>query len=67
MAGENWHPNQRNSTEADGSYALEILYSDKHELMSDLLRHGANVEVLAPPDLRSRIKRSLHEAAGRYV
>lgn len=67
VAGETWHPNQRNLTEADGSYVLEIPYSDERELMGDLLRFGADVEVLAPLDLRSRIKRALHEAAGRYV
>lgn len=67
MAGENWHPNQRSSTEADGSYVLEIPYSDERELMGDLLRFGADVEVLAPPDLRSRIKRALHEAAANYL
>lgn len=67
VVGETWHPNQRSTTEADGSYVLEIPYSDERELMGDLLRFGADVEVLAPPDLRSRIKRALHEAAGRYV
>ena len=67
VAGEIWHPHQRSSTQADGSYVLEIPYSDERELMGDLLRFGADVEVMAPPDLRSRIKRALHEAVGRYV
>jgi predicted DNA-binding transcriptional regulator YafY len=67
VAGEHWHPHQRGSTQADGSYVLEIPYSDERELMGDLLRFGADVEVMAPPDLRSRIKRALHEAVGRYV
>jgi predicted DNA-binding transcriptional regulator YafY len=67
VAGENWHPNQRTHTEADGSYVLEIPYSDERELLGDLLRFGADVEVLEPADLRSRIKRALHAAGGRYV
>ena len=67
VAGELWHPQQRGSTQADGSYVLEIPYSDERELMGDMLRFGADVEVMAPPDLRSRIKRALHEAVGRYV
>jgi len=67
VAGEHWHPHQRGSTQADGSYVLEIPYSDERELMGDLLRFGADVEVMAPPDLRGRIKRALHEAVGRYV
>ena len=49
------------------SYVLEIPYSDERELMGDLLRFGADVEVMAPPDLRNRIKRAVHEALGRYV
>ena len=40
---------------------------DERELMGDLLRFGVDVEVIAPPDLRSRIKRALHEAAGKYL
>jgi predicted DNA-binding transcriptional regulator YafY len=67
VAGENWHPQQRGSTQADGSYVLEIPYADDRELVGDILRFGADVEVMAPPDLRSRIKRALHEAVGRYV
>ena len=67
VAGEKWHPHQRGSTQADGSYVLEIPYSDERELTGDLLRFGADVEVMAPPDLRNRIKRAVHEALGRYV
>jgi len=67
VAGEAWHPNQRSTTQADGSYVLEIPYSDERELIGDLLRFGADVEVMAPPDLRNKVKRALHEAAGRYV
>jgi predicted DNA-binding transcriptional regulator YafY len=67
VSGESWHPNQRSSTEKDGSYILEIPYSDERELMGDLLRFGSDVEVLEPADLRKRIKRALHDAVGIYV
>ena len=67
VSRETWHPEQRSVTAADGSYLLELPYSDERELIGDLLRFGADVEVLAPPDLRNRMKRALHEAAGRYV
>ena len=67
VSQEHWHPQQRGSTQVDGSYVLEIPYSDERELMGDMLRFGADVEVMAPPDLRGRIKRALHEAVGRYV
>lgn len=59
--------NKRYASQADGSYVLEVPYSDERELLGDPLRFGADVEVLAPANLRSRIKRVLHRAVGRYV
>ncbi len=67
VSRETWHPNQRAHTEPDGSYVLEIPYSDERELIGDILRFGVEVEVIGPPDLRNRIKRALHDTAGRYV
>ena len=48
-------------------YVLEIPYSEERELVEDLLRFGADVEVLDPEDLRAKVKRALHAAVGRYV
>ena len=67
VAGERWHSKQRSETLADGSYVLEIPYSDERELVGHLSRFGADVEVMAPPELRLKVKRALHEAVGRYV
>ena len=57
----------RSAAEADGSYVLELPYSREHELVMDLLRHGAGVEVLSPPALRERVASELAAAASRYV
>jgi len=46
---------------------LEIPYSDDWELLGDLLRFGADVEVLEPAELRGKVKRALHEEVDRYV
>ena len=67
VSRERWHSKQRGETLSDGSYVLEIPYSDERELIGDLLRFGADVEVLAPLELRTGIKKELHQAAGRYV
>ena len=67
VAQEHWHPKQRSQTLADRSYVLEIPYSDARELVGDLLRYGADVEVLEPAELRVRVHRALLEAVGRYV
>jgi predicted DNA-binding transcriptional regulator YafY len=66
VAAEEWHPKQRSSTGADGSYVLEIPYSSDQELVMDILRHGAEVEVLAPERLRARVKEALAAALRNY-
>jgi len=55
VAQEQWHPKQKSKFEVDGSYQLEIPYSDDRELVMDILRHGPEVEVLAPQKLCERI------------
>jgi len=67
VSRERWHSKQRGETLADGSYVLEIPYSDERELVGDLLRYGADVEVLEPAELRVKVHRALLEAVGRYV
>jgi predicted DNA-binding transcriptional regulator YafY len=61
-----WHSRQVGRIEADGSYLLELPYSREPELVMDLLRHGAGVEVLAPPELRARVAAELADAARQY-
>jgi predicted DNA-binding transcriptional regulator YafY len=55
VASETWHPQQRGRFQDDGSYLLEFPYSDDTELCMDILRHGDQVEVLAPASLRRRV------------
>lgn len=64
---ETWHPDQRSHTHEDGSYILEVPYSNDQELVMDLLRHGTAVEVLGPPELRQKVHRTLCDAAKQYV
>jgi predicted DNA-binding transcriptional regulator YafY len=66
VADEVWHSRQVGRIEADGSYVLELPYSREPELVMDLLRHGAGVEVLAPPSLRARVAEELAAAASQY-
>lgn len=55
VAQETWHPSQRSRFCVDGSYELEIPYVDDRELLMDILKFGADVEVLGPEPLRLRI------------
>ncbi len=66
VATEQWHPQQRSRSEADGSYVLELPYSDPRELVMDILRHGPEVEVLAPEDLRRTVREALKSALNLY-
>lgn len=67
VQAEEWHPEQVGQWRADGSYQLELPYTDERELVGDLMRFGAGVEVLAPAELRQAIKKALHETLGRYL
>src|SRR2546426_1308013 len=66
VSAQTWHPKQRSRVEADGSYVLEIPYAHERELLMEILKFGADVEVLAPEALRQRVAESLKKAASRY-
>ena len=48
VADEQWHPQQEGTWLADGSYELRIPYRESRELVMDVMRNGASVEVVAP-------------------
>lgn len=64
---ETWHPLQESRTEPDGSYVLSVPYSDDREIVGDIIRFGADVQVLEPKELRSKVQRAFLDAAARYV
>jgi len=65
VADEVWHPKQKGRFE-DGQYVLEVPYSDSRELVMDVLKHGPEVEVLAPPVLRKDVREKLARATTQY-
>lgn len=56
IAQEIWHPNQQVQTDKDGSITLKVPYSDDRELLMDILKHGAEVQVLKPAALKKRVR-----------
>jgi predicted DNA-binding transcriptional regulator YafY len=66
VASEQWHPQQHSRLEPDGSFVLELPFSDPRELAMDCLRHGAHVEVVAPASLREAVRAQLAAALERY-
>jgi predicted DNA-binding transcriptional regulator YafY len=67
VASEQWHPQQRSSFDREGHYVLEFPYSDHRELVMDILRHGPEVEVVAPEDLRQKVQETLRTALEQYA
>ncbi len=66
VADEVWHSRQVGRIEADGGYVLELPYSQEPELVMDLLRYGAGVDVRSPASLRARVAAELEAAASQY-
>jgi proteasome accessory factor C len=66
VADEKWHPQQESAWLPDGRYELRIPYKEARELVMDIMRHGKNVEVLAPEELRHEVRDGLEIAATQY-
>jgi predicted DNA-binding transcriptional regulator YafY len=64
---EEWHPDQKGYELSDGSYVLEIPYSDERELIGDILRFGKDVQVLGPQTLNAQIELQLDEMLRRQL
>lgn len=66
VSREVWHPKQTQQMEPTGHLVLSVPYSAAYELTMDILRYGANVEVLSPDHLRRDVEEQLRTAANRY-
>ena len=66
VADERWHPAQVGQYLTDGRYELRIPYRDDRELIMDILRHGAEVEVVEPATLRQTVADHLARSLALY-
>lgn len=67
VADETWHPQQQASWRSDGYYELRVPYADPRELILDISRYGADVEVVSPPSLRRAVYLHLLAATRQYA
>ena len=67
VASEKWHSKQKARVEADGSFLLELPYSEDRELIMDILRYGPDVEVVGPASLRASLKKALQSTLKNYA
>jgi predicted DNA-binding transcriptional regulator YafY len=67
VSRESWHPEQRSHFEKNGSYILEFEYSQDPELIMDILKHGDEVKVMSPPELKKKILLKLEKSLSQYL
>jgi predicted DNA-binding transcriptional regulator YafY len=63
---EQWHPEQKSRKLETGELELELPYHDPRELVGEILRHGKDCEVIAPPALRQAVADEIREMLERY-
>jgi len=66
VADEHWHSQQQGQWLKDGRYELKVPYSNSRELLMDVLKYGADAEIIAPVSLREEMKIMLQLAIGAY-
>jgi predicted DNA-binding transcriptional regulator YafY len=66
VSEETWHPDQEGRFEPDGSWLLRLPFGSARELTMDILRYGAEVEVLAPDFLRDAVAEEARRTAVQY-
>ena len=62
-----WHPSQQIAETDDGGCLLHLWVSEPLEMQPWIRSWGAQVEVLAPDELRQRIAEELQRAASQYT
>ncbi|HZX32269.1 MAG TPA: YafY family protein [Rhodocyclaceae bacterium] len=67
VAAEKWHPQQSGRLLDDGAYELRLPYANDPELLMDILKYGADCEVMAPAELRERVRSEVLRMLGRLV
>ncbi len=66
VAQEQWHPQQRSHYDEAGYYHLHLPFSQQPELLMEILKYGAEVEVLAPAGLRKRVIETIENMRKSY-
>lgn len=66
VANEQWHPEQQLRTLDDGSVEMKLPFTDVTELSMDVLRHGPEVKVMEPSELRQLVVQQLRAAVAVY-
>jgi len=66
-ADEVWHPEQQGHWLADGRFELAVPFGRSRELVMEIMRYGADIEVVSPDFLRRAVAGQLERALARYA
>jgi len=67
VADEAWFPDATGEWLEDGRFELCIPYNNPTELIMEICRHGPEVEVVSPPELRAQVAERLRQAVDQYA
>ena len=66
VSRETWHPEQVGTPQLDGTTCCSFRIPSEPELVMDILKYGADVQVLAPESLRKAVAEKLRAAVKLY-
>ncbi len=66
IAEQSWHPLQKAVVAKDGTLNLTVPVADFREIKREILRYGAQVEVLSPKALRDELKKEIEKMKKVY-
>ncbi|MDX8127370.1 WYL domain-containing protein [Methylomonas sp. OY6] len=66
VADETWHSQQEHEWLTDGRYQLRIPFNRHEELLMDILKYGAEVEVVEPGFLRELVRQEAEKLLALY-
>ena len=61
-----WHPKQDRRFDPDGTLCLTFPAADLKEIKGEVLKYGAQVEVLSPPALKEEVKKEIKKMQKIY-
>lgn len=67
ISSEQWHPRQSSEYDELGYFILRVPYSNDTELLMDILKYGAQVEVLEPLKLRHKMHENIAALTELYT
>jgi predicted DNA-binding transcriptional regulator YafY len=66
VRGQVWHKDQKEKVLSDGSLELTFPVADYAEIIMEILKHGSEVEVIRPKDLRDVIRAEAKKIVSIY-